>query len=195
VVTADKKLLVTWVDFRAYKWDVYARLSSNRGTTFAPQLRVNDSPEDLEALDDTPRAGFLSGDPYLAWTDYRKSDDPSPHPLYDIRGALLGGVNRQLDTDGRAQRNAFAPGLARLPHGRLALAWQSHRRATADVLVREIGERPRRVDDAARHDVNSWRPALTAVGTHRVLVAWEDDRDGQTNIFKRVLVLPSAASP
>jgi hypothetical protein len=195
VSTADKKLLVTWSDFRAYKWDVYARLSHDRGQTFAPQIRVNDTAEELESLDDTPRSGFLHGDPYVAWTDFRHENDPGPHRLYDVYGALLGGTNRQVDTDGGRQRNAFAPALARLPHGRLALAWQSHRRATADVMVRAVGEPARRADDARGRDVNSWRPAVTAIGANRVLVAWEDDRDGVRNVFKRVLVLPSGASP
>ena len=52
-----------------------------------------------------------------------------------------------------------------------------------------------RVDDAGGRGINSWRPAMTAVGGRRVVVAWEDDRDGPSNIFTRVLVLPSAPSP
>ncbi|MEA2124250.1 MAG: hypothetical protein QOI80_1032 [Solirubrobacteraceae bacterium] len=195
VAYQDQKLLVTWTDFRAYKWDVYARISSNHGGTFAPQTRVNDSPDAAEALDDTPRAGFELGDPFVAWTDFRKRDTPAVHPLYDVDGALVGGANRRLDGDGGAQRDAFAPATAQLRHGRLAVAWQAHRGPTADVMVRRVGARVRRADDAGKRAVNSWRPAITAVGANRVLVAWEDDRDGPSNIFGRVLVLPSAASP
>jgi hypothetical protein len=195
LATEDKKLVVTWADFRAYKWDVYARVSQNRGHDWAPQVRVNDAPEGLESLADGPRVGFEAGDSYVVWTDFRKTEDPAPHPLYDVFGAVVGGVNRQLDPDGRSQRNAFAPALAQMPNGRLAVAWQSHRRATADVMARRIGGPFRRVDDAGARDVNSWRPAMTPVSARRVLVAWEDDRDGPSNIFARVLVLPSASSP
>jgi hypothetical protein len=62
-------------------------------------------------------------------------------------------------------------------------------------MARRIGGPFRRVDDAGARDVNSWRPAMTPVSARRVLVAWEDDRDGPSNIFARVLVLPSASSP
>ncbi len=195
VATEDKKLVLTWADFRAYKWDIYARVSQDRGEHWAPQVRVNDSKDALEALDDRPRAGFRSGDSYITWNDFRKTEDPAPHPLYDVFGAIIGGTNAQLDPDGTAQRNAFWPMQAQLPGGRIAVAWQSHRHATADVMARQLGGPFRRVDDAGGRNVNSWRPALTAVGRDRVLVAWEDDRDGPANVFTRVLVLPSAASP
>jgi hypothetical protein len=195
VATEDRKLAVAWADFRAYKWDVYARVSQNRGAQWAPQVRVNDAPDALESLADGPRIGFQAGDTYVAWTDFRKTDDPAPHPLYDVFGAIVGGPNHQLDPDGRTQTDAFAPAITELPSGRLAVAWQSHRHATADVMARQVDGRFRRVDDAGARNVNSWRPAITPVARRRVLVAWEDDRDGPSNIFTRVLVLPSAPSP
>jgi hypothetical protein len=195
VATEDKKLAVAWSDFRAYKWDIYARVSQNRGQQWAPQVRVNDSADALESLDDGPRIGFQGGDTFVAWTDFRKTDDPAPHPLYDVFGSVVGGVNRQLDPDGRAQRDAFAPALAQRPNSHVAVAWQSHRHATADIMARQPGGTIRRVDDAGARNINSWRPAITAVSRTRVLVAWEDDRDGPSNIFARVLVLPSASSP
>lgn len=144
------RILLSWTDFRAYKWDVYARVLRDRGATFGAETRVNDAPEADEA---------------------------------------------QLDGDGGRQLNAFAPAVAPLPGDRLAVAWRSHRRATADVHARLVGGRIVRVDDAGRRDVNSWRPAVARAGRGRVVVAWEDDRDGPTAIFRRVLVLPSAASP
>jgi hypothetical protein len=195
VATEDRKLAVAWADFRAYKWDVYARVSQNRGAQWAPQVRVNDAPDALESLADGPRIGFQAGDTYVAWTDFRKTDDPAPHPLYDVFGAIVGGPNHQLDPDGRTQTDAFAPAITELGSGHLAVAWQSHRHATADVMARQVDGSFRRVDDAGARNVNSWRPAITPVAKRRVLVAWEDDRDGPSNIFTRVLVLPSAPSP
>jgi hypothetical protein len=195
IATEDRKLAVTWSDFSGYKWDIYARVSQNRGAQWAPQVRVNDSPDALESLDDGPRVGFESGETFVTWTDFRKSDTPEPHPLYDVFGSVVGAPNRQLDPDGRRQIDAFAPALGQMPTGRVAVAWQSHRHATADVMARQVGGRFRRVDDAGPRNVNSWRPAITAISARRVLVAWEDDRDGPSNIFARALVLPSAKSP
>jgi hypothetical protein len=194
VTRQHSQVLVSWVDFRAYKWDVYARLSRDHGETFAPQVRVNDSPDADEALDDTPRSSFAHGDPFVAWTDFRKRDSPLPHPLYDIAGAVPGQPDRLLDGDGGAQIDAFAPALVTLRRGGEGIAYESHRGATADIVAGRLGGRLRRVDDAGARDVNSWRPAI-ARSARRVVVAWEDDRDGPSNIFRRVLSLPSATSP
>ena len=191
VAASGRRLVVTWVDFRGYQWDVYERTSDDGGATWSPQTRVNDSKPGLEALDDGPRAAFRYGKPWIAWTDFRKTDDPAPHPLYNV----LGGANEQLDGDGARQIDAFAPAVAPLPGGDVAVAWQSDRGATADIRARRPGGPIRRVDDAGARAINSYRPAVAAVGRGRVVVAWEDDRDGPSNIFTRVLVLPSATSP
>lgn len=191
VAVRGRRVLVSWVDFVNYKWDVFSRLSTDGGATFAPSVRVNDSPDANEALDDTPRATFAHGQPYVAWTDYRKRDTIAPSPLYDIYGARPGEPNAQLDGDGSRQVNAFAPAVTTLADGSPLVAFQSNRGATADIRLSD----GRRVDDAGARAVNSWRPAITRLGRRRVLVAWEDDRDGPSNIFARVLVLPSAPSP
>jgi hypothetical protein len=191
-----KKVLVTWSDFREYQWDVYSRFSEDRGESFQPQLKVNDTPSGQEALNDSPQAGFLKSDPFVVWTDYRKPDTPEESPLYDIFGAVPGQPNRRLDGDAGRQHNAFAPAVAPLSDGRLALVWQSHRGPTADVALRVLKNGRRiRVDDAGRRDVNSWRPSIAVLRNRRALVAWEDDRDGPSNIFVRRLVLPSPSSP
>lgn len=191
-----KKLLVTWADFRGYQWDVYSRFSEDRGESFQPQLKVNDTPADQESLNDSPQAGFLKSDPFVVWTDYRKPATPEESTLYDIYGAVPGQPNRRLDGDGARQVNAFAPAVAPLRDGRMALAWQSHRGPTADVAMRVLKNGSRmRVDDAGRRNVNSWRPSIAALRNGKAIVAWEDDRDGPSNIFVRRLVLPSPSSP
>ena len=198
VAAQGRRVLVTWTGFANYKWDVFSRASTNRGASFGSAERVNDSPDADEALDDTPRAAFEGGKPFVAWTDFRKRAGLAASPLYDIYGARAGGggfPNRQLDDDGARQVPAFAPATAGLPRGRLAVAWQAHQGPTADVRITAVGGRARRVDDAGTRNVNSWRPAVVHLSGRRVLVAWEDDRDGPANVFARTLVLPSAPSP
>src|SRR5204862_3800549 len=81
VAAGGSRVVVAWLDFRAYKWDVLRRASTDGGATFGAPVQLNHSPEDLESLDDTPRAGLAR----VAWTDFRKTRDPLPHPLYDLR--------------------------------------------------------------------------------------------------------------
>lgn len=189
IVEDYKQIVVAWSDFRNYQWDVYARVSEDRGDSFSPQVKVNDTAEGLEALNDSPQAAILRGDPYVAWTDFRKRDDPGVSPLYDIFGARVGQANQRLDRDGRGQRNAFSPAAAQVKPGGVAVAWQSHRRPTADVVATLVGGDRVRVDDAGGANVNSWRPAIADLPGNNVIVAWEDDRDGPRNIFMRRLSL------
>ncbi|MEJ7891892.1 MAG: hypothetical protein WKF94_04570 [Solirubrobacteraceae bacterium] len=191
VSAAGRQVLVAWSDFRAHQWDIYSRTSEDRGESFQPQIRVNDTPEGFEALNDSPQASRLRGDPFVVWTDFRKRSTPDESPLYDIFGARPAQRNQRLDGDGGRQVNAFAPSTAALPGGRIALAWQSNRGPTADVAMRVVANGPRRrVDDAGNRDVNSWRPSIAALAEDEVIVAWEDDRDGPSNIFYRRLALP-----
>jgi hypothetical protein len=182
-------VLVTWTDFSRYDWDILARVSGDGGATFAPETTLNDTPDADEALDDTPRAAFLGGKPWVAWTDFRKRDSSArePHQLYDVMGGEPGGPDVQLDAHGAQQLLAFAPSVASLPDGSLAVAWQDHRRGPGDIVARRVRPggvlgRHVRVDDSGRAGWNQWRPELASAG-RRVVVAWEDERDGPANVF------------
>jgi hypothetical protein len=75
------RVLVTWIDFLNYDWDVFARISHDSGATFAPQRAVNDTVPEFEALGDTPRALLARGArPFVTWTDWRKTDEASLRP-------------------------------------------------------------------------------------------------------------------
>jgi hypothetical protein len=180
-------VLASWIDFRTYDWRVVSRSSRDGGASFAAESTVEHAPLEVEALADTPRAAFSSsGEPLLAFTDYRKRDSGrQAHPLYDIAVAAPGGVPSQVDPHGARQVSTFAPALLPLPGGRSLVAWQDHARGDADIQARLVSPygRTRRVDDAGTQSWNAWRPALARLPRGQVLAAWEDDRDGVPRIF------------
>jgi predicted amidohydrolase len=188
VAVRGSDVIVTWTDFSRYDWDVLARVSGDGGATFAPERTVNDTADADEALNDTPRAAFLGGRPWVAWTDFRKRDSATaPHQLHDIMGGEPEGPDLQLDEHGSRQLLAFAPSAASVRDGTVVLAWQDHRRGPGDIVARRVrpgGHRgpAARVDDSGRAGWNQWRPELAIVGS-RVLAAWEDERDGPVNVF------------
>jgi hypothetical protein len=164
-------------------------VSTDGGATFAPEQTLNDTPDADEALNDTPRAAFLGGRPWVTWTDFRKraSSARDPHQLYDVMGGEPGGADVQLDAHGSQQLLAFAPAVAQLRGGALAVAWQDHRRGHGDIVARRVRPGGRlgrvvRVDDSGRAGWNQWRPETVRVQKH-ILVAWEDERDGPANVF------------
>ncbi len=186
------EVLLAWIDFRGYDWDVFARRSTDGGATWDAESRVNDTPDGVEALEDTPRPALTAGGPLIAYTDWAKSADSAttPSPLYDIDVAGVGGPGGpapHLLVDGRggAHTDAFAPAIVAAGAGAV-VAWQDHAAGPGDIYaatVRAGRAGPRlRVDDTGRAGSNQWRPAL-ALSAGRIVAAWEDERDGPAQIF------------
>jgi predicted amidohydrolase len=187
LASRGRRLALTWIDFRDYEWNAYARTSPDAGATWAPEQRVNDTADADEALEDTPRAALLPGGPVTAFTDWAKSarSATTPSPLYDVAVSWPGGPQRKVDGTGARQVDAFAPAI--VAAGRSAIvAWQDHRRGAADIYAARVtaagAGRPVRVDDSGARGWNQWRPAL-AVSGPVVIAAWEDERDGPAQVF------------
>ena len=188
VASRGRRVLVTWLDFLNYDWDVFSRVSTDGGRTWQDQRLVNDTPEDDEALADTPRASLGSGRDMIAWTDWRKRDSSAtrPHQMYDIFVSQPGGKNVQADPYGTRQLSTFAPDVCGHRQDSLVV-FQDASRGQNDiraVLMRRGTRRgkARRVDDAGSRGGNAWRPRLGCSGGD-ALVLWEDERDGPAQIY------------
>ena len=173
-----------------------ARVERRRRRRSAPRCASTTRPTPIEALDDTPQAGFLRGDPFVAWTDFRKRTDPAPSPLYDIYGARAGAGQRGSSTaTARASCSAFAPAVAAAAAGRPG-------RRLAGPPRPDRGH-PRRARSAARPPGRRrGRSERQQLAPRRRRPAggacWWPGRTIATvrrNFFARTLVLPSAPSP
>lgn len=189
VAARGDRVLVTWVDFRNYDWDVFARESGDGGRTFGPEAAVNDTPAKDEALADTPRAAVTDRGPLVAWTDYRKRDSSArtPHQLYDTFVARPGGTNRQVDPHSDAQVSTFSPAILPIPGDQALVAWQDMAGGPGDIRIARVKSlapprRAWRVDDTGFSGWNQWRPALARSAT-RLVAAWEDERDGPPQVY------------
>lgn len=183
------RVLVTWVDFLRYDWDVFSRESADAGTTFGDQRDVNDTPAGDEALNDTPEAALGGKRPFIAWTDWRKRDSAArtPHQQYDIFVATPGGRNVQADPYGARPVSTFAPSICATRRDDAIVAFQDASRGQNDIRVVLLrgGTKPgrvRRVDDAGDRGGNAWRPRLGCWGDS-VIAAWEDERDGPAQVY------------
>lgn len=188
VAARGREVLVSWIDFQGYDWDVLSRLSTSGGDEFAGAVPVNDTPAADEALNDSPSAVLAPSGPLVAWTDWRKRQTPdaTAHPAYDIHVARPGGANRQVDGHGARPVSAFAPSAC-VSRGRVLVAFQDASAGQNDIRLADVADgraapRPVRVDDAGRLGGNAWRPRLACSG-RRQLIAWEDERDGPPQIY------------
>ncbi len=182
-------VVLAWLDFRDYDWDVWSAVSSDGGGSWAPPRPVGGAPAGIEALDDAPDAALTDDGPLVGFVDWRKDDATArtPHPLYDIAVAAPGDPARIVDAHDGAPVASFAPALLALPAGGALLGWQDHARGWGAIAFRRLlpggrAGRVRRIDDRGARAGGRWRPALALAGG-TVLAAWEDDRDGPRQVF------------
>lgn len=184
-----ERVLVAWIDFVHYDWDVFARSSGDGGDTFAAAVQVNDTPAADEALNDSPQAVLGATEPFVAWTDWRKRDSShrAPHQLYDTYVATPGGANVQADPHGGDQASTFSPAACAAGGDDLLVALQDASAGVNEVRIVRMSAGSRRgtahrVDDAGGDSGNAWRPRLACSGGE-VLAAWEDERDGPAQAY------------
>lgn len=189
VAARGDRVLVTWLDFLNYDWDVFSRTSGDGGRSFGAQVPVNGTPEADEALNDTPRAALGASRALVAWTDWRKTAETQsrPHQEYDIFIASPGSGETQVDPYGERPFSTFSPSICATGRDDALVAFQDASRGQNDIrIVRARGGnrrgRARRVDDGGSTAGNAWRPQIACSG-NRVLAAWEDERDGPPQIY------------
>jgi hypothetical protein len=198
IAARGRDVFVAWADFRSYNWDVYLAHSADRGATFGPNVRVDDSPV-FERINERPAlAADRRGVVHAAWTDLR-AREPDTNIFYarsDDAGATF-SANRQVD-DSRAgvdpdvdtPSNQWHPALA-ARRNRLFVAWQDDRLGNDDIFFstsRDGGATfapAERVDDTGDGQSAQTRPALDVGGgaRRRCYVVWEDDRGGDADIY------------
>ncbi len=183
-------VLVSWIDFRDYDWDVVARQSADGGRRFGAERTVNPTPKDVEALEDTPQAALTAvGRPVVAYTDWFKDAASASRPsrLYDVQVAGLTDDPVQADDHGAAHVSTFAPALAMTRTGDALVAWQDMAAGAAQIRLTRLRARTGarggvlRVDDGDSHTVRA-RPRLV-LAEGRAVVTWEDERDGPSQLY------------
>lgn len=199
VAASKKQVLVAWADFRNYQWDVFSARSLDGGLSFAPNVRVDDSPN-FERVNERPTVGIdRRGTVHVAWTDLRNRE-PDTNVFYarsHDRGATF-SPNVQLDdskvgfdVDADAPTNQWYPSLA-VDGARLFVAWQDNRLGNNDVFFATSADggatfQPsERVDDTGDGPSEQTRPSLAigGKGSKRMCyVAWEDGRNGDRDVY------------
>jgi hypothetical protein len=189
LASRGRRVLLTWIDFLSYDWDVFTRLSTNAGRNWKDQQVVNDTPDEDEELADTPRAALTARGELVAWTDWRKrnSSATKPHQMYDTFLSAPGKDNVQVDPYGAKQLSTFAPDICAVGRRDALVVFQDASKGQNDiraVYMRRGTKRggARRVDDAGPRAGNAWRPRLACTRRH-ALALWEDERDGVAQIY------------
>jgi hypothetical protein len=184
VAVRGKRVLVSWIDFQNYDWDVMWRLSDTGGSTFAKQVDANPEKADIEDLSDSPKPVFTSKDAFLAWTDFHKRDTVDRvHPMYDTYTAPLGRPPVQADPYSGRQVSTFWPSVC--ADGRdVIVAFQDSATGVARIKITRMRGGTRRGRAFLLSDGRSgaYRPSIACSGG-RFVAAWEDTRGGPPRVY------------
>jgi predicted amidohydrolase len=179
IAASASAVVVAWVDFRNYNWDVFAARSNNGGISFEAPSRVDDGTDDFERLNADPSVALLpDGTPLFAWSDVRKrKPGSSARTLREGKaGASLGPAT-----------HAWRPHLAVLDASNVVAVWQDHGSFGNDALLAKSSDggatfgAPSRVDDGGPAS-QQFRPRVAAFGATRLVVVWEDTRSGRRRL-------------
>lgn len=180
---------IAWTDFRAFRWEIWGAVSTDRGVTFGEATRLDDYTGPLETLSSDPQSLLLDDGSWLvAWTDLRER-----RPNYDVRV-------RRLDPRaiaGSAPSTAVpAPTTDARPEWRPAIAaWGSEVRVVYQALPTDHDDLyVARSDDGGesfvavtRHstiadDVERYAPRVVVGGDHLFYAAWETTGSGARRV-------------
>jgi len=176
-------LLLAWVDFRAFNWDVYGARSLDGGLTFEVAHRVDDGGEAPERIHADVDVVFSLDTFFVAWTDVRLRrgasgvrfsawDDTSPQPSI---------VASRGPEDSWSWRPSMLAGDA----GSVRMAWQDLRSGGNDPYLATLQSNGAdndegRLDDGPDHE-QQYAPKLAA-STSGLIAVWEDSRGGRRSV-------------
>jgi hypothetical protein len=195
VTYADRRIVLGWLDFRQYNWDVYSSFSRTGLRYARPPIRVDDSLE-FERLNSHPSLAYEedSGRLIMVWADQRAREvDTNIFIAVSTDGGATWSAPTRLDTadlaldpDTATPSNQWQPEIAAAA-GRVCVAWQDGRLGNNDIfaVVSTDGgatfSSDERVDDSQGGPSEQFSPT-TAVAAGRCYVAWSDDRSGDADI-------------
>lgn len=177
VAVEDGNIYIVWEDSRNGGMDVYYSKSSNEGTSFLPDIRVNDNPIDDGTLQQYPDVSTHNGTVFVVWDDGRAG--AGTHRIYFSKSTdgYSFTANIQVSDSGNSERY---PSMAVDPvSGMIYVTWAS--------LDREI-RLARSIDGGESFEpsvlvsdswINHRKWPDLAVGTAgKVFAVWSDGRSG-----------------
>jgi hypothetical protein len=175
--------MVTWVDTRGGKIDIYARLFDSSGNPKTTRFKINS--DDGSAQHWEPDIDADSNGNYLvAWGDNR--NEPSIFfQKFDSTGAMIGS-NIKLSQDG-VSGFKDDPALSVKENGDFDVVWSDHRGKSYDIYSQKVldgilsGINFMLNDDL--EGAIQKEPAITEDLDKNFIITWTDQRNGNDDIY------------
>jgi hypothetical protein len=180
---ANGEFMITWVDTRAGKVNIFARLFDTAGNAKTSPFKVNSDTGSAQhwepEIDSDTMKNYT-----IVWGDYR--NEPAIYfQKYDSAGTAIGS-NTKLSDDG-AQGFKNNPSLSLMPNGDLTSVWSDHRGNSYDIYSQSVisgilsGTNSRLNDDSTGAVQDE--PAVAKDLDKNFILAWTDYRNGNGDIY------------
>ena len=198
VTASSARVFVVWHEAGAGYENVYLAISSDRGETFAPPIRVSDNAPGA-VVETHPAVAVRGRRVFVVWQEFVSGRDDADGRVklarFDVRGTKLGPDTRVDDADGAGK---WMPAVTTVGFDPV-VAWVDERDAGVEGQPLEHIYAARSLDRGASflpavrvdagtpvplafHDDNKWAPTLAARGP-TVYAAWADFRNYNWDIF------------
>jgi len=181
-VGPDGALYAVWADTRNGDGNIYFAKSTDGGTTWSANVRLNDDPGTAWQYD--PAIAADAGAVYVAWEDERNGNRDIYFAKSTDGGATWSANTRLNDDPGTADQ--YSPAIA-ADADAVYVAWTDERNGNGDIYFAKSTDggatwsaNTRLNDDPGGAEQRS--PALTA-DAGAVYVAWTDERNGGSDIY------------
>lgn len=175
-----------WEDYRAQNADIYLAKSTDGGTTFATNVRVDDSGSSYTDQISPCIAVDASGKIHVAWEDYR-NENADIYYCTSSDGGQTFSPSVRVDDTGSATSYQGSPAIAVAPGGSVYIAWSDSRNGNDDIFF------ARKIPYTAGFSINvqvndssdsaQTNPAIAFSPDSIIHVAWVDYRNGYSDIY------------
>lgn len=199
VADSSGRVVIVWEDARSGNNDIYGAVSSDGGSSYSSDIRLDTGVAAGFANSFKPQIAMEGDEVYVAWQDERNGTERDIYFNYSGGGgATWLEAARQVETDGAGAGDSAAPAVA-VGGGVGHIAWQDRRSGGFDIYYRSFTQaEPRRLEmeregrETADAELrlnlgdragasNALEPRIATEGSN-VVVVWEDRRfDGVTS--------------
>lgn len=185
VKSKNGDFLLTWVDTRGDKMDIYARLFDFSGNPKTSRIKVNS--DDLSAEHWEPKIDAdTAGNYMVVWGDNR-AEEAIYFQKFDSAGLKV-GLNIKLSQEGITGFKDN-PALSIRENGDFAVVWSDRRDKSYDIYSqRVLGGSPSgsnlKLNDDSEGAIQK-EPAITRDFNKNFVISWTDKRNGYGDIYMK----------
>jgi len=168
--------------------DIYFAKSTDGGTSFGPNVRVDDTGTSDSWQSDTSVTVDATGNIYVVWYD-RRNGNWDMYFAKSTNGGASFGPNVRVDNSGTSTSEQRHPSIAVDPNGNIYVVWYDKRNGNWDIYFAKstnggvsFGPNVRVDDTGASTSVQVYASVCTDANG-RIYVVWIDNRNGNWDIY------------